>query len=69
MGTVDKLTELQYRRNKIEKGGGDAKIKKQHDENKLTARERINALIVELSYLLGVSKDKILEALKEFINQ
>lgn len=45
MGTVDKLTELQYRRNKIEKGGGDAKIKKQHDENKLTARERINALM------------------------
>ena len=31
MGTVDKLTELQYRRNKIENGGGEAKIKKQHD--------------------------------------
>ena len=32
-------------------------------------QERIDALIIELSYLLGVSKDKILEALKEFINQ
>ena len=42
MGTVDKLTELQYRRNKIEQGGGEAKIKKQHDSNKITARERIN---------------------------
>jgi hypothetical protein len=31
--------------------------------------ERIDALITELSYLLSVSKDKILEALKKFINQ
>ncbi len=45
MGTVDKLTELQYRRQKIENGGGEAKIKKQHDSKKLTARERINALM------------------------
>lgn len=45
MGTVDKLTELQFRRNKIEQGGGEAKIKKQHDSNKMTARERINALM------------------------
>ena len=45
MGTVDKLTELQFRRSKIENGGGEAKIKKQHDSGKLTARERINALL------------------------
>lgn len=45
MGTVDKLTELQYRRSKIEQGGGEAKIKKQHDSDKLTARERILALL------------------------
>ncbi len=51
MGTVDKLTELQYRRNKIENGGGEAKIKKQHDSNKLTARERINALLDEGSFV------------------
>ena len=51
MGTVDKLTELQYRRSKIENGGGEAKIKKQHDSNKLTARERINALLDEGSFV------------------
>jgi methylmalonyl-CoA decarboxylase alpha subunit len=51
MGTVDKLTELQYRRSVIEKGGGEAKIKKQHDANKLTARERINALLDEGSFV------------------
>lgn len=51
MGTVDKLTELQYRRNVIEQGGGEAKIKKQHDSNKLTARERINALLDEGSFV------------------
>lgn len=45
MGTVDKLTELQYRRSVIEHGGGEAAIKKQHDSNKLTARERINLLL------------------------
>ena len=44
MGTVDRLEELQYRRDKVECGGGKAKIRKQHDANKLTARERINAL-------------------------
>ena len=51
MGTVDKLTELQYRRSVIEKGGGEAKIKKQHESNKLTARERINALLDEGSFV------------------
>ncbi|MDD6484615.1 MAG: carboxyl transferase domain-containing protein [Clostridiales bacterium] len=51
MGTVDKLTELQYRRNVIEQGGGEAKIKKQHDADKLTARERINALLDEGSFV------------------
>ena len=51
MGTVDKLTELQYRRNVIEKGGGEAKIKKQHDAGKLTARERIAALLDEGSFM------------------
>lgn len=51
MGTVDKLTELQYRRNVIENGGGEAKIKKQHDAGKLTARERINLLLDEGSFI------------------
>ena len=51
MGTIDKLNELQYRRSVIEQGGGEAKIKKQHDSNKLTARERINALLDEGSFV------------------
>ena len=51
MGTVDKLTELQYRRNVIEQGGGDALAKKQHDAGKLTARERISALLDEGSFI------------------
>ena len=40
MGTVDKLTELQYRRSVINNGGGEVKIKKADDSGKLTARER-----------------------------
>ncbi len=51
MGTVDKLTELQYRRSVIEKGGGEEKIKKQHDAGKKTARERILALLDDGSFI------------------
>lgn len=51
MSTVDKLTQLRSRRNAIEQGGGDAKIKKQHDAGKLTARERIKALLDEGSFV------------------
>ncbi len=51
MGTVDKLTELQYRRSVIEQGGGAALVKKQHDAGKLTARERISALLDEGSFI------------------
>lgn len=51
MGTVDKLTDLQSRRHVIEQGGGEAKIKKQHDAGKLTARERILALLDEGSFV------------------
>ncbi|MCH5184670.1 MAG: methylmalonyl-CoA carboxyltransferase [Oscillospiraceae bacterium] len=51
MSTADKLTQLRSRRNAIEQGGGEAKIKKQHDAGKLTARERINALLDEGSFI------------------
>lgn len=51
MGTIDKLNELQYRRSKIEQGGGEAKVKKQHDSGKLTARERINLLLDQGSFV------------------
>ncbi len=51
MGTVDKLNQLQSRREKITLGGGENKIKKQHDAKKLTARERILALMDEGSFV------------------
>ncbi|MBQ3463753.1 MAG: methylmalonyl-CoA carboxyltransferase, partial [Clostridia bacterium] len=51
MGTIDKLNELQYRRSKIEEGGGEARVKKQHDSGKKTARERINLLMDEGSFV------------------
>lgn len=51
MGTVDKITDLQNRRAIIEQGGGEAKVKKQHDQNKLTARERILYLLDEGSFI------------------
>ena len=51
MGTVDKLTDLQRRRAEIESGGGEAKIKKQHDAKKKTARERILSLLDEGSFV------------------
>lgn len=51
MGTVDKLTDLQHRRAAVEAGGGEAKIKKQHEAGKKTARERIAALLDEGSFV------------------
>ncbi len=51
MGTVDKLNDLQRRRAAVEAGGGEAKIKKQHEAGKKTARERIAALLDEGSFV------------------
>ena len=51
MGTVEKLTDLQRRRAEIEAGGGEAKIKKQHEANKKTARERIAMLLDSGSFV------------------
>lgn len=51
MGTVDRITELQNLRRKIEQGGGEEKTKKQHDAEKLTARERISELLDEGSFV------------------
>ncbi len=39
---IKKLKELETR---VEAGGGEEKIKKQHEQGKLTARERINLLV------------------------
>jgi 3-methylcrotonyl-CoA carboxylase beta subunit len=39
------VTDVRQRLEKIYKGGGDKRIAKQHDQDKLTARERIAALL------------------------
>lgn len=44
MSNLDKLSELQNRMAKIELGGGEDKITKQHEAGKFTARERIEKL-------------------------
>ncbi len=41
----DKVEELELKENEAELGGGEARIKKQHDYGKLTARERIDLLL------------------------
>ena len=53
---MNELTaEMEERRKKIEQGGGAARIKKQHAAGKLTARERVAALLDEGSFVeLGV---------------
>ncbi len=51
MSTIDKLNDLQNRRAVIEQGGGAAKIEKQHQSGKKTARERILMLMDEGSFV------------------
>ncbi len=46
----DILQQLEKRRAKARAGGGEARIKKQHAKGKLTARERIDALLDEGSF-------------------
>jgi methylmalonyl-CoA decarboxylase subunit alpha len=48
---TDKIHELKRRREVIELGGGDARIAKQHQTGKLTARERIRWLMDEGSFV------------------
>lgn len=45
MSTVaDKLDDLKQREDSIKQMGGEVRVKKQHDKNKLTARERLDLL-------------------------
>ena len=44
------LDELEQRRARARKGGGDARIAKQHEKHKLTARERLALLLDEDSF-------------------
>jgi propionyl-CoA carboxylase beta chain len=49
--TKDKLAELRRRREESLAGGGEEAIAKQHDRGKLTARERIDLLLDEGSFV------------------
>lgn len=50
MTIEEKLTELERRNAEAELGGGKARIEKQHQAGKLTARERIHILLDEGSF-------------------
>ncbi|SMP70270.1 acyl-CoA carboxylase subunit beta [Anoxynatronum buryatiense] len=49
--SVNKLEELRERKEKIQAGGGEKRIAGQHEKGKLTARERINLLFDEGSFV------------------
>ncbi|SIT81419.1 acyl-CoA carboxylase subunit beta [Edaphobacillus lindanitolerans] len=51
MDIYEKINELYDRRREIELGGGDERIEKQHEKGKLTARERIDLLLDEGSFV------------------
>ena len=51
MKVSEKINDLHLRKKKIENGGGDDKIAKQHASGKMTARERINMLLDEGSFV------------------
>ncbi|SFD70803.1 acyl-CoA carboxylase subunit beta [Fictibacillus sp. KU28468] len=51
MDMYDKMDELYDRKREIELGGGDEKIDKQHERGKLTARERIDLLLDEGTFV------------------
>ncbi|WP_226667686.1 acyl-CoA carboxylase subunit beta [Metabacillus litoralis] len=46
-----KIDELYDRKREVELGGGDERIDKQHEKGKLTARERINLLVDEDTFV------------------
>ncbi len=47
----DKLKHLEERRNRTLAGGGDERVEAQHEKGKLTARERLNKLLDEGSFV------------------
>ncbi|MFD1360638.1 acyl-CoA carboxylase subunit beta [Lentibacillus salinarum] len=51
MDIFDKINELYDKRRQVELGGGDERIDKQHDKGKLTARERIDYLLDNGSFV------------------
>ncbi|AMW98875.1 acyl-CoA carboxylase subunit beta [Rummeliibacillus stabekisii] len=51
MDMYDKINELYDRKREIELGGGESRIDKQHEKGKLTARERIDLLLDEGTFV------------------
>lgn len=51
MSIYEKLDELEELREVSRKGGGEERIRRQHENGKLTARERINLLLDEGSFV------------------
>jgi acetyl-CoA carboxylase carboxyltransferase component len=51
MATMEKINDLSARIQKVDLGGGEDRIKKQHDAGKKTARERIQMLIDPNSFV------------------
>ncbi len=49
--TINKLEDLRQRKEKILLGGGEKRIASQHEKGKLTARERINLLFDEGTFV------------------
>ncbi|WP_078382695.1 acyl-CoA carboxylase subunit beta [Sutcliffiella halmapala] len=51
MDIYEKINELYDKRREVELGGGDERIDKQHEKGKLTARERIELLVDEGTFV------------------
>ena len=51
MDIFDKIDELYDKRREVELGGGDERIQKQYERGKLTARDRINYLLDEGTFV------------------
>ncbi|MEN8907091.1 MAG: carboxyl transferase domain-containing protein [Clostridiales bacterium] len=51
MATFDKVNDLNERKNNLNLGGGEKRIEKQHSTGKMTARERIELLLDENTFV------------------
>ena len=51
MSIDEKLSKLEQLRAETEKGGGEERLKAQHARGKLSARERLNLLLDEGSFV------------------
>lgn len=51
MSLFDKIMEMYDKRRKVELGGGDQRIRAQHEKGKMTARERIDFLLDEGTFV------------------